>query len=67
MTILNWFLYLGVTLLMLFPFILLTASSIISSYFVYKERHIAKTAKALGEAILEHASQMKAKKEKENG
>ena len=62
MTILNWFLYLGVTLLMLFPFILLTASSNISSYFVYKERHIAKTAKALGDAVLEHV-----KKEKENG
>lgn len=62
MTILNWFLYLGVTLLMLYPFILLTASSIISSYFMYKERHIAKTAKALGDAVLEHV-----KKEKENG
>lgn len=62
MTILNWFLYLGVTLLMLFPFILLTASSIISSYFMHKERHFATMTKACCDAVLEHV-----KKEKENG
>lgn len=62
MTVLNYFLYLVITLLVLSPFLLFMVSSIIAAYFTYKEKYTVKMfangAKAVDEA-------MKKMKEKE--
>lgn len=53
MAILTWCLYLVVTLLILYPAVLITAASIFALYFKYKAEHIAKISKAFGDAALE--------------
>lgn len=61
MDILNYLLCLIITLMVAFPFVIVGAGAIISSYFMYKEKHISKLAAASAKVLGEMA-----KKEKEN-
>lgn len=58
MTMLTYILGLVLTLLILYPFVMFVSASIFALYFKYKEEHIAKMAKALGEAAMETVKKM---------
>lgn len=63
MAILNYFLYLVITLLLLCPFIIWTTTSIMSAYYKFKLNCAANMADSYGKAMLDAAKKMK---EKEN-
>lgn len=63
MTILNYFLYLAITLLLLCPFIVATTTAIMTAYFKIRMEYAAKLAEGYGNAMLSTAKKLK---EKEN-
>lgn len=63
MDILNYFLYLVITLLLLCPFIVWTTTSIMTAYYKTRMEYAAKMAEGYGNAMINAAKKMK---EKEN-
>lgn len=63
MTILNYFLYLVITLMILCPFVIFTTTSIMSAYYKFKLNCAAGMADSYGKAMMNTAKKMK---EKEN-
>ena len=66
MTILNYFLYLAITILLLCPFIVATTTAVMAAYYRIKIEYTAKMAEGYGNAMINAAKKMK-EKEKENG
>lgn len=63
MTILNYFLYLAITLLLVCPFIVGTTTVIMTAYYKTRMEYAAKLAEGYGNAMISVAKKMK---EKEN-
>lgn len=66
MIFLNYLLYLVITLMVVFPFVVITATAVMSAYFKLKSNHTVELAKSYAKAALDAATKMK-EKEKENG
>ena len=64
MTNLEYFFRLALTLLIMYPFILLSSATIFSSYFLCKEKFVVKIANGVSKAASETLKMMG--KEKEN-